>query len=127
MNFNKQGFDAFRADFQEAVKSVEEKHGVKIDIGGIRYGAYDFTTTMTVTKSDGGVDGKRKIFEQQCGSYGFDKDDYEKEFTLDKKRFQLVGFNPKSPKNCCSIYCITDGKTYKCSAETVRRAFLAEK
>ena len=82
---------------------------------------------MTVTKSDSGVDGKKEIFEQQCVSYGFSKDDYEKEFTLDKKRFQLVGFNPKSPKNCCSIYCITDGKTYKCSAETVRRAFLAEK
>lgn len=127
MNFNKQGFDAFRADFQEAVKSVEEKHGVKIDIGGIRYRAYDFTTTMTVTKSDSGVDGKKEIFEQQCVSYGFSKDDYEREFTLDKKRFKLIGFNPKSPKNCCSIHCITDGNTYKCSAETVRRAFLVEK
>ena len=123
MVFNKKGFEVFRTDVQAALKEVAEKHGVTIDPGKITYSDFDFTMQLKVVKNDGNVDGKKALFEQQCVVYGFEKSDYEREFSLNGKRFKLTGFNPKSPKNCCSIYCMTDGKQYKCPAEAVKRAF----
>ena len=127
MNFNKAGFEAFRADLKNALKEVEEKHGISIDFGRISYTDYEFTMPLTAIRSDGNTDGKRMLFEQYCKLYGFAKEDYEREFTSDQKQFKLVGFNTRSPKNCCEIYCITNGKTYKCSADTVKHAFAAQK
>lgn len=123
VEFNRKGFETFRADVEAALKEVAEKHGVTVDCGKISYTDFDFNMQLHVTKSDDNTDGKRMMFEQECIFYGFSKDDYEREFTANGKRFKLVGFNRKSPKNCCSIYCITDGKTYKCGAEMVKRAF----
>lgn len=123
MEFNKRGFNAFKEDVNAALQEVAKKHGVTIELGKILYEDVNFEMKMHVTKSDEKTDGKRILFEQECRFYGFTADDYNKEFTLDGKRFQLIGFNPKAPKNCCSIYCMTDGHTYRTSAETVKRAF----
>ena len=125
MNFTKSGFDAFRKDVENALKTVEEKHGVKVSCGAITYGSYDFSMKMNVVKH-GAVDGARKLFEQHCASYGFEKDDYEREFVLNGVKFQLVGFNPKSPKNCCSIKRVSDGKAYKCTPISVRSNWLVK-
>lgn len=122
MEFNKRGFECFKKDVDVALKEVAEKHGVSIDCGSITYSQFDFTMQLKVSKNDGNTDGKRMLFERDCVFYGFKKEDYEREFTSNGKRFKLVGFNTRSPKNCCSIYCITDGKQYKCSAEMVQRA-----
>ena len=123
MEFNRKGFEVFRVDVEAALKNVAEKHGVSIDCGKISYTEFDFNMQLKVTKNDGNTDGKKLLFEQDCILYGFSKEDYEREFFANGKQFKLVGFNRKSPKNCCSIYCITDGKTYQCSAEMVKRAF----
>lgn len=123
MEFNRKGFEVFRADVEDALKNVAEKHGVSIDCGKISYTEFDFNMQLKVTKSDGNIDGKKLLFEQDYIFYGFSKEDYEREFFANGKQFKLIGFNRKSPKNCCSIYCITDGKTYKCSDEMVKRAF----
>lgn len=123
MEFNKRGFDSFTKDVNEALKSVAEKHGVSIACGAISYSDYDFTMKLNVMKNDGITDGEKLLFEQECVLYGFSKSDYKREFTNGKKTFQLVGFNRRSPKNCCKIYCVTDGKIYKCSAEMVKWGF----
>lgn len=123
MEFNKKEFDTFRTDVKDALKLVAKKYGVDIDCGKINYTDFDFTMQLHVTKNDENTDGKRLMFEQDCNFYGFSKDDYEREFTTHGKQFKLIGFNRKSPKNCCTIYCITNGKTYKCSAEMVKNAF----
>lgn len=126
MEFNKKGFELFRKDVENALKEVAEKHGVTIDCGKITYSDFNFNMQLKVVKSDVNTDGKKLLFEQDCMFYGFSKDDYERKFTSNGKIFKLVGFNRRSPKNCCNIYCITDGKTYKSSSEFVKRAFNAK-
>ena len=123
MEFNKKGFDLFREDVQKALKAVGEKHGVEIVCGKISYSAYDFEMKLQVTKNTATVDGKKLAFEAECMYYGFQKTDYNRQFTLDGKVFRLVGFNPRSPKNNCNIFCESDGKTYKCADFLVKRAF----
>lgn len=77
---------------------------------------------LKVTKRDEQTDGKQGIFEKECQWFGFKPEHYKAKFTLQGKEFELIGFNPRSPKNCCSIQCVTDGKTYKCGDEVVKRA-----
>lgn len=124
MEFNKRGFELFRNDVEAALKMVAEKHGVEIECGKISYSNFDFTMQLKATKNDSGVDGKKAIFEQECILFGFKPEDYNREFRANGKKFKLIGFNLKSPKNNCSIYCIDDGKTYKCNDEMVKRAFV---
>lgn len=126
MEFNKKGFGAFREDVQKALAEVADKHGVDIKCGKINYSAYNFTMQLDVTKNDENTDGKKAIFAQLCRVYGFEPSDYEREFTLNGRKFKLVGFNTKSPKNCCSIVDVFDGHTYKCNNEPVKRAFIVE-
>ena len=78
---------------------------------------------LQATKNTETVDGKRLAFEEECMYYGFQKTDYNRQFILDGKVFRLIGFNARSPKNNCSILCESDGKTYKCAASVVKRAF----
>lgn len=106
------------------MKLVAEKYGIEIECGKISYSSFDFSMQLIVTKNDGNVDGKKAIFEQECRYFGFKPDDYNREFRANGKSFKLKGFNRKSPKNNCSIYCIDDGKTNKCNDETVKRAFI---
>lgn len=126
MEFNRGGFELFRNDVNAALKQVTTKHGVEIECGKISYTDFDFTMQLKVVKSDGYVDGKRGIFEQECTLFGFNPEDYNREFKADGKCFKLVGFNRKSPKNNCNIYCADDGKTYKCNDEMIKKAFVIQ-
>lgn len=122
MEFNTGEFKLFRADVENALKEVAKKHNVEITTGKITYSTYEFSMKLDVKKADEGIDIEKDNFTKHCTYYGFSPDDYKLEFSLNNKRFQLVGFNVRSPKNCCSIYCVTDGRTYKCSDEAVKNA-----
>lgn len=124
MEFNRSGFELFRNDVEIALKSVAKKHGIEIECGKISYSNFDFTMQLKVTKKDKNINGKRAAFEQECILFGFKPEDYNREFGANGKHFRLIGFNCKSPKNNCSIYCVDDGKTYKCNNEMVKRAFV---
>lgn len=127
MEFTNENFKKFRKDVDEALRSVGEKYGVDIQSKDISYSNYDFTLKLYVLKNDGNNDGKKQLFAEHCKFYGFEESDYEREFTVDGKNYKLVGFNVNSPKNCCSIYCTSNGNTYKCSSEYVKRGFAATK
>lgn len=85
MEFNRKGFEVFRADVEAALKDVAEKHGVSIDCGKISYTEFDFNMQLKVTKNDGNTNGKKLLFEQDCIFYGFSKEDYEREFFANGK------------------------------------------
>ena len=123
MKFNEKGFDSFRGDLQKAVEEVERKHGVKITFGNITYSGVDFTMKLTATKNEDGLDVEKVKFEDVCHLYGFSKKHYKCKLPINGKVFELVGFNERSPKNRVVIRCVDDGKMYKCTLETARRAY----
>lgn len=57
MTFNKRGFELFRADVNEALKKVGEKHSANLSCSNIKYSDVDFTMTLKAVKNDGEVDG----------------------------------------------------------------------
>lgn len=46
-SFDKQNLKTIRADLDAALKSVEDKHGMKLSIGNIRFQSNSFKTSLT--------------------------------------------------------------------------------
>ena len=127
MIFNKNNFNVFREDVEAALKDVAKKHNIQITCGNISYSDIDFTLQLDCVNNQNGEDGKKILFEKYCSLYGFEKSDYEREFNMDNKRFKLVGFNPNSPKNNCTIVCINNDAAYKCNDSVIKLAFATQK
>lgn len=126
MNFNKSNFNVFREDVEAALRDVAKKHNIQITCGNISYTDIEFTLQLVCVNNMNGEDGKKLLFEKYCSFYGFKKSDYERKFYMDGKRFKLVGFNPNSPKNNCTIVCLNNGATYKCNDSVVKAAFATQ-
>lgn len=122
MKFNSNEFNNFRNEVNEALKVIGEKYQVDITTGKIKYSEFEFSMELKVIKQEEGLDGKQKEFESMCHLFGFKPEHYKAKFTLQGEQFELVGFNPGSPKNNCSIQSVISGKGYKCSDEAVKRA-----
>jgi hypothetical protein len=97
MEFNNAYFKKFRDDFNATVKELAEKYNVKIELGGISYGANDFTTKLTATRTD--VNVEKENFERNCAAFGFKPEDYLKQFSDRGQMFELTGFNLKASVN----------------------------
>lgn len=50
-NFDKLSVKLFRIDFQKSVKELEEKYGVKVNLGNIRFNDYELRSKLTATKT----------------------------------------------------------------------------
>jgi len=50
-NFDKLSAKLFRIDFQKSVKELEEKYGVKVNLGNIRFNDYELRSKLTATKT----------------------------------------------------------------------------
>lgn len=79
MNNTKESMKQIRVDLTEAIKAVEAKHGIKIDLGGMSYNETSFRGTFSaVTQSSiptdpvlEGVDSQYVSFLQSTQYRGF--------------------------------------------------------
>lgn len=115
-------FDQFRTDFDNAMKALQDKYDVTIDLGNIGYSNTEFSSKITVKPRT--IDGKgieQVEFEKACKLYGFEPDHYLAHFELQGKAFELYGFNHRARKSPMQIRELATGKCYKTSEETVKR------
>lgn len=124
MKFDRKGFDSFRNDLTEAVKAVEETHQVKLEAGSIRFDDLGFTMGTTWKRSD--IDANKIDFERNCALYGFQPEDYQREFSSRGIRYILSGFSRSSRKYACICKEVSTGNTVTYTADGVRNAFLME-
>lgn len=119
MEMTRENLKAFRVDFQNAVKALENKYGVKIEMGSISYTENDFHTKVTVTNGRTNLEAEKAQFEKNVQAfklYGLSKDDYRRPFEVQGKLHFLVGFKPRARKNMFIIESV-NGTHYVCSAE----------
>ena len=87
--------DVFRKDFATLVKSLEEKHGVKVELGKITYDpGVNFTAKLTVSENDA----DKKLFERYCGLFDLDESDYGAAIIHKGESYTLVGLELKRSK-----------------------------
>ena len=117
MQMNNQNFREFRDDFSKATKELEEKYGVKFEMGGITYDSDSFHFKVTVTNTDSIMSPKDE-FVRNVKSFAFlglTADMYEQIFMgLDHKEYKLVGLKMNARKNFCVVTSLTNGKEYVC-------------
>lgn len=88
---------AMKADMILALKEVEKKHDVKIDLGNIVYDDFSFTVKTKVTKNEARTEeGEKLLFEKSCYFYGLKPNDYLYQFDANVKgkrqKFEVIGF-----------------------------------
>lgn len=111
--FNGQVARQFRQDFAEHMRSFEEEHGVRVNIGNITYQQNEIRTKLTVRSnavSDDAI--AEKDFKRNAFYFGLNADDFGKSFKSRGETFTICGIKPRSRK-----YPIlaknARGKTYK--------------
>jgi hypothetical protein len=112
--FQKTEFDLFRKDFAEAVKDLEKKYGVKLELHSISYNDIEFRTKLTATKI--GETGEKKI---DTSAFSWMKDllcfkgNLGDSYTDHKGiTYTVCNLDPKKPKYAV-ILKGSDGKQYK--------------
>lgn len=87
----------FRKDFKEAVKDLEEKYNLEINIGNITYSDVDFQTKLNAVLIKDGKSVEQIEFEKYCEYYNLKPSDYNRKLkTQEKGTYYLIGFSPKA-------------------------------
>jgi hypothetical protein len=99
--FDKSNLGAIRADIAAALSTVEKKHGMKLDLGNIRFSANDFRATL---QANLGVTGAalddpefkwKKEYLELPEYLGMKKEWLGSEISLSGKKYIIVGASYK--------------------------------
>ena len=108
MKIDKANLQPFRRDFKDAVKGLEAKYGVRIDLQGITYDAQFFKATMRVDNlSENGIPAETQF---AIDNYPDFKKAYLKSFVDGRHTYKVVGYQHDKtyPVECVR----DDGLTY---------------
>lgn len=111
----------FRKDFSEAVKGLEKKYGVKLELHTISYSDIEFHTKLTATKL--GEAGEKqvdvKMFNTLKQWLGLDAN-LGDSYSYGGKTYTIRDLDPKKSKYPV-LLTGSDGKNYKNTIEAVNR------
>ena len=118
---DKQLLADFRKDFEEKMKDLEQKYGLVIALGSIRYLPDRFEGKLECKEGESREDVNEQDFKKYCSSYGLSPEDFDRRFTYQGHDYIIVGVRPSKRKYpiCCQR--VDDGDTYGFTAELVRR------
>lgn len=125
--FTSTKIDEIRTDLENALKIVEAKHDIKLNVGIINYDTHEFTTKLTAYLLEDDLDENSESVEQvlwdrYCYKFDLPKDGFGKTITLSGRRFKIIGILPNARKNCVKILAIDNNQIYKASNSAVIRA-----
>lgn len=119
--FDGQTLDVLRAELNEVLKPLSEKHGISFDIGRMSYESDNVRFTVTSNVVPEGVDPQYaedyRSLEKYGRMYGLSTDDFMKVVEKPGGNITILGVNPKSPKYC--INGMKDGKRFRFTEGTI--------
>lgn len=117
MQINNETLRAFRSALMDTVKPLEEKYGVKIEMGNITYSSDSFHFKVNAQNTSSILSPKEQFetFVPVLSYLGITYEMFEQVFEgLDHKQYILVALKPSARKNCCIVKRIENGKQYIC-------------
>ena len=133
MEITRNNLRAFREDFNNTLKSLQEDYEVTIDMGNITYGGLGFHFKVDVTSGNRQEAERNKFIEalkRNSWKYpAFDEDSYGKVVKLgyNKDTYRIVGIKPRSRKYPIVVLRESDEKRYKYTYEAVLRSILVDR
>jgi len=107
------------ADIEDALKSVAEKHGVKISIGSSSYSTAEFTTKVKIETPEAENLNKDKN-KQYAKMLGLPEDIVGKTIVLQGHSYTVIRLDIGKPKNPVIIQKVGSDKTYKVTVDTAK-------
>lgn len=101
--FNSQSLDTFIEEFTNCIKVLEEKLGLKIDLGSIGYDKTQLTSKITVFLVKEGVSPEETKYKKSLRDHGFrynlSEKDYKKELISPSgQKITILGISPRAKK-----------------------------
>jgi hypothetical protein len=124
--FNRANVRALHAEVEAALKPIAEKYGLLLERKGRTFYRDSlpagFQFVVATEGADGEVlDSKAKDFQRLAGSFGLKAEDLGKEFISGHgERYRITGLNPRAKRYPILGERVSDGKTYKFGAITVK-------
>lgn len=121
MEINQNTLKQFREDYEQAVKSLEEKYGVVIQAKNITYSDNSFHFKTEVTNGESKAEIRKQDFEKYCSLYGLKPSDYLRSFEKeDNKAYAIIGINPNKRKYPIMIRDLgAANQVYNCSLDFI--------
>lgn len=133
MKMTEENFKAFRKDFAEAMKALNEKYAVDVHLKSIRYSTNDFNAKIEVinrTENGQSVNPMIKKLEEAFVNYAF-RYNLEgclgAEFSHRGAKYKVIGMKPRSKQQPIVVECLADGAKYKYPAGWVQDALGIER
>lgn len=96
MKFVRDEFNDFKVDLKEALKELEEKYSINVEIRGIHYNDVTFDCDLHIKKTD--IDADRFEWNKICEFYGLKAEYYNAVIEIDGKRYQLKSIDTRKRK-----------------------------
>lgn len=96
MEINDVALDRFEDELMAAIKPLEEKYQIKIQVEKTIYNSVSFKTTLDVRRSD--LDTDRILWQSKCHKYNLIPEDYMAKITLNNVNYHLVGIDTSKRK-----------------------------
>ena len=121
MSISKPMLKEVRKDIEAALKAVEAKHGLNLDLGSMTFTENSFTTKLSasVVSADGIDQGKKTEWERNAPMFGLDKDLFGKTFSMNGNQYEITEIKPRSRKYPVIGKDLKTGKSFKFAADTV--------
>lgn len=122
--FDRTACKVLRDEIDLALGAVAEKYGISIQAGNAKFSDNNITFKLELaTKSDDGnvMTKEAEDFKRYAIMLGLRPEILFTEFEFNNKRFQLIGYKPKSPKYPFLAKCTYTGQTYKLPEQGVLR------
>ena len=116
-DFKNADFKAIRNEIHAALKTVEDKYGMKLVMGNIRYDSNQFSSKLVATVNDastGAAVSKEEAALKSLGKMYLGSDfDIEKIYNhIQLGDFKFIGLNNRARKNPFIVKQLSTGKTF---------------
>ena len=109
---NRQTVRDFQKDVLEALKDVETKYGVVIDLPNLQFSAEAIYAKLVAKEGEDKADVNQQEWNQYCKYFGLDKEDFDRMFTWKTRKYVIVGVRPSKRKYPIACRCVENGETY---------------
>lgn len=124
-HFDKLTVRSLRADIKQALKSVEQRHGITVDLGNARFTdtqtTYQLKLIVTDPLTGTPQTAEREAFINNAEFFGLDPSWLDQTFLMDGEQYKIRGLKTTARRYQVQVTRTSDGKHFKMSSKMVRR------
>lgn len=120
-SFDRTNLRQIRAAIASKLAEVEAEFGISLNDGNIRFSDNKFSMRIEATTGDG-TDAAQEQWNAYAWKYGLKDSDFGREFSTRSGTYTISGIKPRGKKFPITGTRVSDGASFKFTADSVKRA-----